>query len=326
MSHIRGSHHTTLSVAGAQEDVDFHVDTLGMRFIKRTVLFDGSLPIYHLYYSNAAGDPSAVLTTFPWRQAGLVGRRGTNQAREVLLAAPADSLDFWERRLTEHGVEVTSTEVFDRRRLEFRHPCGIEYALVPADDDPRVGHPGQGVPPEYAIHGIHGTGIHVATPERMVEFSEEVFHSQGKLVEDGDRAAYQVGQDSHGNHVELIADNADDQGTWRYGAGTFHHVAWNLETLENQDDLKFEIEGNGYTDISELKDRKYFKSVYVRTPGGALFELAVTHAEGGWTCDESPHELGQRFQLPEQFEHRREEIFSKLEPIETPVSPDEEES
>ncbi|MDD7916239.1 VOC family protein [Actinomycetospora callitridis] len=326
MSHIRGSHHTTLSVSGAQEDVDFHVGTLGMRFIKRTVLFDGSLPIYHLYYSNAAGDPSAVLTTFPWRQAGLVGRRGTNQAREVLLAVPADSLDFWASRLAERGVEATSTEVFDRRRLEFRHPCGIEYALVPADADSRVGHPGQGVPPEYAIHGIHGVGIHVATPERMIEFSDEVFHSQGKLVEDGDRAAYQVGQDPVGNHVELIADNGEEQGTWRYGAGTFHHVAWNLETLENQDALKFDIEGNGYTDISELKDRKYFKSVYVRTPSGALFELAVTHAEGGWTCDESPHELGTRFQLPEQFEDRREEIFSKLEPIETPVEPDEEES
>ena len=326
MSHIRGSHHTTLSVSGAQEDVDFHVGTLGMRFIKRTVLFDGSLPIYHLYYSNAAGDPSAVLTTFPWRQAGLVGRRGTNQAREVLLAVPADSLEFWASRLAERGVEATSTEVFDRRRLEFRHPCGIEYALVPADADSRVGHPGQGVPPEYAIHGIHGVGIHVATPERMIEFSDEVFHSQGKLVEDGDRAAYQVGQDPVGNHVELIADNGEEQGTWRYGAGTFHHVAWNLETLENQDALKFDIEGNGYTDISELKDRKYFKSVYVRTPSGALFELAVTHAEGGWTCDESPHELGTRFQLPEQFEDRREEIFSKLEPIETPVEPDEEES
>jgi len=326
VSHIRGSHHTTLSVSGAQEDVDFHVGTLGMRFIKRTVLFDGSLPIYHLYYSNAAGDPSAVLTTFPWRQAGLVGRRGTNQAREVLLAVPADSLDFWASRLAERGVEATSTEVFDRRRLEFRHPCGIEYALVPADADSRVGHPGQGVPPEYAIHGIHGVGIHVATPERMIEFSDEVFHSQGKLVEDGDRAAYQVGQDPVGNHVELIADNGEEQGTWRYGAGTFHHVAWNLETLENQDALKFDIEGNGYTDISELKDRKYFKSVYVRTPSGALFELAVTHAEGGWTCDESPHELGTRFQLPEQLEDRREEIFSKLEPIETPEEPDEEES
>ncbi|MDQ4118099.1 MAG: VOC family protein [Actinomycetota bacterium] len=319
MSHIRGSHHLTLSVGGAQEDVDFHVGTLGMRFIKRTVLFDGSLPIYHLYYSNAAGDPSAVLTTFPWRQAGLVGRRGTNQAREVLLSVPSGSLNYWHDRLSSRGVEVTDAEVFDRRRLEFRHPCGIEYAMVAGDGDPRVGHPGNGVPPEHAIHGFHGVGIHVATPERMVEFADEVFHSQGKIVEDGDRAVFQVGDGAVGNHVELVADRGDDQGTWRYGAGTFHHVAWNLETLENQDELKFEIEGNGYTDISELKDRKYFKSVYVRTPSGALFELAVTHAEGGWTCDESPHELGTRFQLPEQFEHRREEIFSKLEPIEAPA-------
>lgn len=45
MAFVEGSHHVTLSVAGAQEDVDFHVKTLGMRFIKRTVLFDGSLPI-----------------------------------------------------------------------------------------------------------------------------------------------------------------------------------------------------------------------------------------------------------------------------------------
>jgi glyoxalase family protein len=55
--------------------------------------------------------------------------------------------------------------------------------------------------------------------------------------------------------------------------------------------------------------------VYVRTPSGALFELAVTHADGGWTCDESPQELGSRFQLPEQFEDRREELLAALEPI-----------
>ena len=99
MAFVEGSHHVTLSVGGAQEDVDFHVNTLGMRFIKRTVLFDGSKPIYHLYYSNANGDPSSVVTTFPWAQAGLYGKRGTNQAREVLLSVPAGSLDFWHQRL-----------------------------------------------------------------------------------------------------------------------------------------------------------------------------------------------------------------------------------
>jgi glyoxalase family protein len=314
MAHLDGSHHVTLSVGPAQEDVDFHVGTLGLRFIKRTVLFDGSTPIYHLYYSNAAGDPGAVVTTFPFRQAGLMGRRGTNQAREVLLAVPAGSLDFWSARLTERHVEVTDAEVLGTRRILLRHPCGIEYALVGVDSDPRVGWTGGGVPAEHAIHGIHGIGVHVANPENMVEFTSEHMFAKD-LVEEGDRVALQIGAADRGGAVELVVNRTDDPGTWRYGEGTIHHFAWNAETLQNQDELKFAIEGAGYTDISELKDRKYFKSVYVRSPGGALFELAVTHAEGGWTCDESPKELGSAFQLPEQFESRRTELLDQLEPI-----------
>lgn len=316
MAYIEGSHHVTLSVGHAQEDVDFHTKILGMRFIKRTVLFDGTTPIYHLYYSNANGDPSSVVTTFPWAQAGLFGKRGTNQAREVLLSVPAGSLDFWHTRLTQHQVEVENIEAFGRRRLAFNHPSGIEYVFVENENDPRQGYAGNGVPAEYAIHGIHGVGIHVTTPERMVDFGADGFFSQGVINEDGDRASFQVGNQALGNHVELTANRKDDQGTWHYGAGTYHHFAWNLSSLENQDEVKFALEGAGYTDISELKDRKYFKSVYVRTPGGALFELAVTHAEGGWDCDESPEELGTRFQLPDQFENRRDEILNKLEPIE----------
>ena len=317
MAHVNGSHHITLSVGPAQEDVDFHLGTLGMRFIKKTVLFDGSLPIYHLYYSNANGDPSAVVTTFPFRQAGLVGRRGTNQAREVHLAVPAGSLDYWHGRLSSRGVEGTDAELLDQRRLLFRHPCGIEYAMVGVEDDAREGHPGAGVPPEHAIHGVHGVGVHVSNPENMVEFLTDSFYGKG-LVEEGDRVVQQVGRSGQGGSVELVVNRTDEPGTWRYGEGTIHHFAWNAETLENQDALKFEIEGVGYTDISELKDRKYFKSVYVRTPGGALFELAVTHAEGGWTCDESPKELGSASQLPEQFEAQRSELLDQLEPIHVP--------
>ncbi|ODU05099.1 MAG: glyoxalase [Pseudonocardia sp. SCN 72-86] len=315
MAFVEGSHHVTLSVGKAQEDVDFHVQTLGMRFIKRTVLFDGSTPIYHLYYSNANGDPSSVVTTFPFAQAGLTGTRGTNQAREVQLSVPEGSLNFWHRRLTDHEVEVADVEVFGDRRLAFRHPCGIEYVMVASANDPREGHAGHGVPQEHAVHGIHGVGIHVSTMDRMAEFTSETFFAQNGVDEEGDRAAIRIGREKVGNVVELIGNNKDDQGTWRYGAGTIHHFAWNLDNLENQDAAKFLIEGAGYTDISELKDRKYFKSVYVRTPGGALFELAVTHADGGWTCDESPQELGTAFQLPEQFESRRAEIFERLEHI-----------
>ena len=85
---IRGTHHLTFCVGGAQEDYDFHVRLLGLKSVKKTVLFDGEIPIYHLYYGNGLGDPSTLLTAFPYRQAGWMGKRGTNQAKPLNLSVP----------------------------------------------------------------------------------------------------------------------------------------------------------------------------------------------------------------------------------------------
>jgi glyoxalase family protein len=46
MEQVNGNHHLTMSVGPAQEDYDFHTRALGMRSIKKTVLFDGQAPIY----------------------------------------------------------------------------------------------------------------------------------------------------------------------------------------------------------------------------------------------------------------------------------------
>jgi glyoxalase family protein len=311
---LSGCHHITLCVGKAQEDVDFHVKTLGLRFIKRTVLFDGKVPVYHLYYSNQNGDPGSIVTTFPFHQAGIFGRRGTNQAREVLLSVPSRSLDFWERRLNDRNIATTAFDALNTRRLGFLHPSGIDYVLVGVDGDPREGHAGHGVPKECAIQGVYGVGVHVHTPDVAVEFIEKYLSGRSSINEAG-RFAINTGAACQGGAIELTVNRSDDQGSWIYGGGTIHHFAFNAVDLDNQNELKLEIEGAGYTDMSELKDRKYFKSVYVRAPGGLLCELAVTHPEGGWTCDESPHELGKRFHLPRQFEAQREEFLSRLEQI-----------
>ena len=57
---IRGTHHLTFCVGGAQEDYDFHARLLGLKSVKKTVLFDGEIPIYHLYYGNETGDLSTL--------------------------------------------------------------------------------------------------------------------------------------------------------------------------------------------------------------------------------------------------------------------------
>ncbi|HUL32633.1 MAG TPA: ring-cleaving dioxygenase, partial [Candidatus Eisenbacteria bacterium] len=63
---LTGYHHITACVGGAQEDVEFFTQTVGLRMAKQTVLMDGKIPIYHLYYSNANLEPGSVQTTFPY--------------------------------------------------------------------------------------------------------------------------------------------------------------------------------------------------------------------------------------------------------------------
>ena len=95
--------------------------------------------------------------------------------------------------------------------------------------------------------------------------------------------------------------------------GTVHHLAFNTGTEDNQIALKARLEGMGYTDVSEQKDRMYFKSMYMRSPGGALFELAWTVPEG-WAKDEPADAIGQSLVFPPWFEDRRAELEAGLEP------------
>jgi hypothetical protein len=53
----------------------------------------------------------------------------------------------------------------------------------------------------------------------------------------------------------------------------------------------------------------------VRSPGGALIELAYSTA-AGFTIDEAPDELGTHMCIPPHWESRRGEI-STLEPLDT---------
>ena len=53
---ISGFHHLTACVGGAQEDINFFTQVVGQRMVKQTVLFDGTNPVYHLYYADEIRD------------------------------------------------------------------------------------------------------------------------------------------------------------------------------------------------------------------------------------------------------------------------------
>jgi glyoxalase family protein len=312
---VRGTHHLTFCVGGAQEDYDFHVRLLGLKSVKKTVLFDGEIPIYHLYYGNGAGDASTLLTAFPYRQAGWMGKRGTNQAKVMNLSISPDSIGFWSDRFAEFGVAHERVERFGTERLSFAHPCGIEYALVgDPETDSREPYDGP-VSPEHGIRGAYGTTTSVREPDPMVFFLTEGMNAVSTGSE-GPYHQFQIGDDQgHGRMLELIEEPDLPQGTWNFGEGTIHHHAFDVVSAENQQTVKDYIVGLGFTDISEAKDRGYFFSMYCRSPGGLLVELAYSTPEG-FLIDEAADELGTHMCIPPHWEHRRSEI-AQLEPIET---------
>ena len=310
---IERHHHITLCVGGAQEDYDFHTKVLGLKSVKKTALYDGDVPIYHLYYGNDTGAESTLITTFPMRQSGRLGRRGTNQAKALMLSIPETATGYWRSRLLEHGFEVDESEVLGEKRLDFTHPCGIDYALVGVTDDDRVPHSAGPVPSEMGVHGTHGITVSVRDPDLSADFMTAGWG--GRLTQEGrDVARFELGEGGSGRIVDFVAEPSLDQAGWMYGEGIIHHTAFQVADYDTQTRVKSHLEGIGFTDVSERKDRGYFESIYVRTPAGALFEATVSKPQG-FLIDEPYEELGRTFQVPPQFAGQRDFLMSYLEPL-----------
>ncbi|HLY56872.1 MAG TPA: hydroxyquinol 1,2-dioxygenase [Stellaceae bacterium] len=311
--HIRKLHHITLNVGTAQEDYDFHLKVLGLKSIKKTALYDGDEPIYHLYYGNDLGDESTLITCFPMRQSGRRARPGTGQIKGLALSVPRASLGYWEHHLKEHGFAPTAAERFGERLLRFAHPCGIRYELVGIDDDTRQPYSNGVVPAEHGIRGMHGITVSVRDIENSDDFMQTGWTGRGRRT-DGAYVRYEVGEGGSGAIVDFEVEPDVKPGSWAYGEGVTHHCAFKVSDLDVQSNVKFRLEGMGFTDVSDRKDRGYFDSVYVRTPAGALFEATVSKAEG-FMIDEPYEKLGSSLQIPPVFRDREGSIAAYLEPL-----------
>lgn len=310
MKELNHLHHITLCVGDAQEDYDFHTQVLGLRSVKKTLLYDGQVPIYHLYYGNADGDPGSIVTTFPMRHTGLKGRPGTNQIRTLMLAIPEGSSAFWLNRLRQHGFDVREGERFGEKMLSFVHPHGIPYALVETGGNGRRPFEGADVPREAGIYGMHGIDVAVRDADLMADFLTGAWSSDS-VADDRGLRRFQMGKGGSGTIIDMVTDSDSPQGSWTFAEGIVHHCAFDIDSLDKQEVYKAFVEGQGYTDFSDRKDRGYFDSIYVRTPGGALFEATVTKPKA-WAEDEDPAHIGEDIMVSPQFSHRKEEIIAML--------------
>jgi glyoxalase family protein len=295
-----GIHHVTGLAGAAQANLDFYAGALGLRLVKRTVNQEDMLTP-HLFYGNGAGEPGTVFTSFPDPNDD-PGRLGKPQIAAVAFAVPPGSLDYWRDRLADRGFDSETRARFDERLLSAEDPDGTRVELV-ADDSPVDPWTDGGVPAERAIRGIRGVSVLPTNPYATAGMLETLGfdYRAEEPTESGTRVRYAASGD-HGRLVDVLDEPAD---FGREGTGSLHHVAVRAASVEELYDWHDLFRERDY-DVSRVRDRYYFHSLYVRDPGGVLWELA-TEAPG-LTRDEPVESLGSSLSLPAQFEADRDLI------------------
>jgi glyoxalase family protein len=289
---LEGIHHVTAITGDAQANVDFYVDRLGLRLVKKTVNQDDPT-VYHLFYADEKGSAGSDITFFEYPGAQR-GRAGAGMVHRVLWRVGSeDSLDFWADRL---GVERGGDT------LVFADPEGLEHELVvdtTGEEPLSAEHPE--IPREHALRGFHGVRAFTADPERSAAFLEGLGFEPGWVARGEERSGtYEYDSAPAGAGVP--------------GGGTVHHVAWASSKVEHEQWRERVADlGARPTPIIE---RFYFKSIYFREPSGVLFEIATLGP--GFTADEPLESLGERLSLPPAFEALREQVEPLLTPIVNP--------
>ena len=305
-SPLLGLHHVTATVDDAQEDVDFSAGALGLRLVKKTVNFDNHF-VYHFYYGDELGRPGTIWTTFPYKDKGVpVGTKGAGQITVTSFSVPADSLDGWKTRLRAEGHSVVDAPPrFGEESIVVTDPSGLIIELVANANDPRAPWTAEGVDPRIAVRGLHSVSLMVRDPRKTVEFMREMLGFEVVNEMEG-RIRVAVGGERPGHMMDIVHAAAAD---WaRNGLGTVHHVAMAIGSEDDQLELRQELVGRA--NVTPVRDRQYFKSIYFREPGGVLFEVATMRP--GFAVDEPVDELGRGLKLPPWEEPNRAEIATHL--------------
>jgi glyoxalase family protein len=312
---LEGIHHLTAVSAKIRDNHHFYTGTIGMRLVKRSVNQDDT-SAYHLFYADAKGTPGTDLTFFDWpvdRE-----RRGTHAiTRTGLRVSGLSALQWWKAHLGEKGV--TSGEIAERDgrlTLDFEDGEGQRIALI---DDAGKGesHPWT-ASPVPAANQVRGLGpITMSVP--VLKPTDAVLRKALNMrpvreyahPDDAKQQVHVYEMGDGGPAAELHVAVQPGLPVTHQGAGGVHHVAFRTPDAD-YDAWAERLNTLGIPNSGKV-DRYYFRSLYFREPNGILFEIA---SDGpGFGVDENEATLGEQVVLPPFLEPRREEIVSRLKPI-----------
>jgi predicted esterase len=115
---------------------------------------------------------------------------------------------------------------------------------------------------------------------------------------------------SPGHWYDVLVDSSAALG--QPGGGTVHHIAFRTASDRTQALWQKQLRQNGVP-VTDVRDRKYFRSIYFNSSQGVLFEIATDPP--GFTADESMDALGTALKLPDQYEAIRAAIENRLPPL-----------
>ncbi|WP_069130006.1 ring-cleaving dioxygenase [Rhodohalobacter halophilus] len=307
---IKGLHHITAVSGPPQENFNFYRNKLGLRFIKKTINFDDPFT-YHLYYGNHHAEPGSAITFFPWQHV-VDGQPNKGEATAVQYAVPGGSLEYWQKRFKKKGIETG--EIYTRfgfEHLPLTDNDGMKIEIVAdadVNDKETVGY--GGVDDKHAIRGFFGTTLSLPDIGRTGELLTEMgWKSEGN--EHG-LSRYSSEPDSRlGRYVDL---KAEPNLNGRFGRGSIHHIAFRVPDDKAQAEWSEKIRKMGFQ-VTPVKNRDYFRSIYFREAGGVLFEIATDIP--GFDVDEPFEQLGESLKLPSWYEKHRDEIEARLPKLKT---------
>jgi len=226
---------------------------------------------------------------------------------------PLSSLDYWTKRLTERGISCEAVDTrFGEPALPFSDPDGMRLVLIGvagAESEPAWSN-GE-ILTEHAIRGFHGATLVLDSAEKTGAILTDVlgFREVGR---EGKLIRFAASGEAKGCHIDLLEKKGVMRG--HQGLGSVHHIAFRTTDDTQQAMMADKLRSGHQRHPTEQKDRKYFRSIYFREPGGVLFEIATDIP--GFAVDESVDMLGRKLKLPSFLEARRKEIEGVLPVLE----------
>lgn len=298
-----GIHHITALTRKIQANVDFYAGFLGLRLVKRTAGYEDADQL-HLFYGDAAASPGSLITFLAWED-GSPGRVGHGQPSEIALAVRPEAIGFWLTRALTYGIAASGpAQEFGEPVLRLKDPDGIIVKLVgEADVAGPAPHATTDIAAADAIQRIRGATVLSEKPAATAAFI--IKHFGFRTVAEANGIVRLAGD--AGDVLDIR--NAGGFWTAAPGTGTIDHIALRAPDRTAVEAVAGRLAGEDAGETN-MHDRNYFYSLYVREPGGSLLEYATDGP--GMTVDEPLETLGTQLFVPKHFRADPDDVRARL--------------